>query len=204
MGEARFSQNDQLQRNTHWWIFPRAFPPMSFPHNEPQLSPVFTGNPPRTPVISELDSYGAFALPWDLVHTCAPFKNGVSISSSPMELLNTSPIGLQCQILQELFIPMPDPQVWCGAQNSHFWRWISVIQLLPSLWASHPYHWRGMELLISCNHPSYLLMWPPLCLLGWHIFLKVSFTLLMVVQHLVVILLFLWEKLSSSPSIPPS
>ena len=43
---------------------------------------------------------------------CAPFKNGVSISPSPVELLHTSPTGLQCQMLWGLFLPMPDPQVW--------------------------------------------------------------------------------------------
>ena len=41
-----------------------------------------------------------------------PFKKGVSISPSPVELLCTSPTGLQCQMLCWLFPPMPDPQVW--------------------------------------------------------------------------------------------
>ena len=41
-----------------------------------------------------------------------PFKNGVSISPNPVELLCTSPTGLECQILWELFLSMPDPQVW--------------------------------------------------------------------------------------------
>ena len=43
---------------------------------------------------------------------CAPFKNGVSFYPSPVELLHTSPIGRQCQMLQGLFLPMPDPQDW--------------------------------------------------------------------------------------------
>ena len=41
---------------------------------------------------------------------CVPFKNGVSISPSPVELLGTSPTGFQRQMLQGLFFPMPDPQ----------------------------------------------------------------------------------------------
>ena len=41
---------------------------------------------------------------------CGPFKNGVSISPSPVELLHTSPTGLQCQMLQGLFLPVPDPR----------------------------------------------------------------------------------------------
>ena len=41
-----------------------------------------------------------------------PFKNGVSISPSSMELLCTSPTGLQCQMFWGLFLPIPDPQAW--------------------------------------------------------------------------------------------
>ena len=42
----------------------------------------------------------------------APFKNGVSVSASLVELLSTSPTGLQCQMLWELFLPVPDPHMW--------------------------------------------------------------------------------------------
>ena len=59
-------------------------------------------------------SYGDFALPWVPVHMslCAPFKKGISISPSPMELLHTSPTGLKCQMLQGLFLPVSDPHKW--------------------------------------------------------------------------------------------
>ena len=43
---------------------------------------------------------------------CVPFKNGVSVSPRPVELLHTSPTGLQCQMLQGLFLPVPDPHTW--------------------------------------------------------------------------------------------
>lgn len=43
---------------------------------------------------------------------CAPFKKWSSFHPSPMELLRTSPIGLQWQMLQGLLLPMPDLQVW--------------------------------------------------------------------------------------------
>ena len=54
------------------------------------------------------------AFPWDPVYmkVGVPFKNGVSISPSAMELLHTIPIGPQCQMLQGLFLSMPDPQAW--------------------------------------------------------------------------------------------
>ena len=43
---------------------------------------------------------------------CVPFKNGVSVTHSPLEHLCTSSTRLQCQMLQVLFLPMPDPQEW--------------------------------------------------------------------------------------------
>ena len=43
---------------------------------------------------------------------CVPFRNGVSISPSPVELLCRNPIDLQWQMLWGLFLPVPDPQVW--------------------------------------------------------------------------------------------
>ena len=54
-----------------------------------------------------------FALgPSVLESLCVPFKNGISLSPSPMEFLCTSPTNLQCQMLQRFFLPMPDPQAW--------------------------------------------------------------------------------------------
>ena len=47
---------------------------------------------------------------------CVPFKNGFSISPSPVELLHTSPTGLQCQMLWGSFsqcqIPRPGDLTW--------------------------------------------------------------------------------------------
>ena len=118
---------------------------------------------------------------------CVPFKNGVSVSPSPVELLCTSPTGLQCQMLRGLFLPVPDPQAW-GLD-------VGLRTLTPvgeSLWNSYfpvlgAYQLGGMGLLISCNRPSYLLIWPPLLSSGvgylfesfWSIWLKIA-------QHLVV------------------
>jgi len=49
-------------------MFLKALPPMPFPHDKPQSPPVFPGDPPRTAVRSNPDSYEDFALPWDPVH----------------------------------------------------------------------------------------------------------------------------------------
>ena len=39
-----------------------------------------------------------------------PSKNGVSISPSPVEFLQSSSAGIQSQVLWELLLPMPDLQ----------------------------------------------------------------------------------------------
>lgn len=85
---------------------------------------------------------------------CAPFKNGVSFSPSPMELLCTSPTGLNARCLG-LFLPVPDPQAWgpsmglrtltpvgeslwysyfpvCGMPTGQLWGGLYKFFLLPS------------------------------------------------------------------------
>ena len=42
---------------------------------------------------------------------CVPSKNGVSVSPSPAEVLQSNPTSLQSLILQEFLLPLPDPQV---------------------------------------------------------------------------------------------
>ena len=84
---------------------------MSFPHNN-HIHPFFSQD-----VLQELQS-GLTQIPMETFlcpgpntceTLCVPFNNGVSISPSPVELLHTSHTGLQCQILQGLFLPVPDP-----------------------------------------------------------------------------------------------
>ena len=135
---------------------------------------------------------------------CNPFKNGVSVSPSPLELLPTIPAGPQRQVLQGLLLPMPDLQLWEPnvGLRTHSYRWASVIQLLSSLWAAHPV---GIGLLISCNHPSYHLdVASPLSSGVGYLFYSLQSIWLKFVQQLVVILLLLWQKVSSSPSTLPS
>ena len=85
---------------------------MFFPHNKPH-SPLFSQDVPQelqsglTQIAMEtsLCALGPIARE----NLCVPFKNGVSVSPSPVEPLRTSPTGLQCQIFQGLFFPVPDP-----------------------------------------------------------------------------------------------
>ena len=73
---------------------------------------------------------------------CVPFKNGVSISPSPMELMHTIPTGLQCQILWGLFLPVLDPHTWefdVGLRTLiPVGESLSVNQLVFSLWSFPP------------------------------------------------------------------
>ena len=94
---------------------PKSFAFRVLPSQQATFTPVFPGCPPRTAVRFDPDSLGNFALPWDSVYVnvCVHLlRTGVSFSPSPLELLHTSPTGLQCQILWGLFLPVPDPYMW--------------------------------------------------------------------------------------------
>ena len=111
-GGARFSQNGHLQRKALLLNIPKSFAFNVLPSQQATFTPVFPGYPPRTAVGFDLGSCGDLALPWDLMHVklCMRLlRMGVSVSPSPVELLHTSPTGLQCQMLQGLFLPVPDP-----------------------------------------------------------------------------------------------
>ena len=120
-----------------------------------------------------------------------------------MELLHTSPTGLQCQTSRG-FLPVPDPQAWGFDMELR-----TLTAVGGSLWYS---------CFLVCGLPIwqvwgclYCIVTPPT---SWHgllfvfwsriSFWKFPFHLVEVVQPLDVVLLFLWEKLSSSPSLPPS
>ena len=87
---------------------PKSFASNALPPQQVTFTPVFPGCPPRPAVRFDPDSKGDFALPWDPVHVkvCVRLlRMGVSVSPSPVELLHTSPTGLQFPILQGLFLP---------------------------------------------------------------------------------------------------
>ena len=56
-----------------------------------------------------------------------------------MELLHTSPTGLQCQMAQRLFLPVPDPHMWefvVGLRLSLMK--VPLKQLISSMWGFQP------------------------------------------------------------------
>ena len=95
---------------------PESFASNVLPHNQPLSPPCF---PRRS---SKNCSQDQPRLLWSLCfalglsaheNLCASFKDGVSVSPSPMELLHASHTGLQCPILQWLFLPVQDsPGMW--------------------------------------------------------------------------------------------
>ena len=140
---------------------------MPFHHNKPHSPPVFHGGPPRTAVRCDPDSYGDFVCPGPIAYEClcVPLKKGVSICPSLVELVHTKSTGLQCQMLQGLFLPVPDPQVWGLDMGLRILSPIGESLLYSYFSVCGASHSRGMGLLISHNSPCYLLMWPLLCLM---------------------------------------
>jgi len=82
---------------------------------------------------------------------CAPFKNGVSVSPSPVELLPESPTGLQWQMLQGFFLPVPDPCMWGFDVGLRTLTPIgeSVSQFFFSLWIFPPWRYGVVYIMKS-------------------------------------------------------
>ena len=172
---------------------------MSFPHIEPQSPPVFPGDPPSTAVMSDPDFSGVSAFFRDPLH----MKTCVHLSRVESPFPPAPAHKPLCPSMPNSpWTPSPNSRspgmgTWHRAQNYHSHRWVSLMQLLSSLWAA--------QLLSGCLYciialPN-ILMWPPLCLLEKDIiFDSFQSIWLKVVQGLVVITsLLLWEKVSSSP-----
>ena len=96
---------------SRWWP-PGELTPMSisqflcqqclYPHSEPQPHPTFSGIPSRPAGRPGPGSYEvtAFFLGPSAHETlCAPSKSGVSVSPSPVEVLQSNPASLQSLIL---------------------------------------------------------------------------------------------------------
>ena len=85
------------------------------PHGEPQAPPHLYRRPSNTSRyvwFSLLWSHYSFPLGPD-AHTtlCVPSKSGVSVSPSPVEVLQSNNASLHNLILWEFLLPLPDPQV---------------------------------------------------------------------------------------------
>ena len=131
------------QRNTHCWIFLRALPPMFLPYNDPWSPAFFPGDPPRTAIRSDPVSHGASALPWDPVHmkVCVCLSRmGSPFPPVPWSSCTQAPLAFNARCSKGLSPSDRSPHVgvWCGAQNSDSCKWVSVNQLVSSLWGFPP------------------------------------------------------------------
>ena len=165
---------------------PESFASNALPPQWTTFNPVFPGGPPRTAVMFDPDYYRDFALPWDPVHekvwVCllrmgSPFPPvpWSSCAQAPWPSMPDAPGALSPSARS------PGMGVWCGAQNSHSCRWVSVNQLLSCLWIFPP---GGMGLHISCNQPT--TSW---CVLLFVFWCRISF--------LIVCSLFGWRLFNS-------
>ena len=105
--------NDRLWEGSRQGVLPRTsavsvlFPTVS--HSHPLAS---AGDPPTLAGRSGSVSPGVLPLGPD-AHTtlCVPSKSGVSVSPSPVEVLQSILTRLQSLILYEFLLLLPDPQV---------------------------------------------------------------------------------------------
>ena len=132
--------------------------------------------------------------PGALKNLHVPFETGVSVSSSPVVVLQSNPIGLQNRTLWWLLFPLLDaglrtfPPVgellWsgyfpvCGSHTLWVWDWFYPV--VPSL-------------LLHCGF-SFVFVWRVSFLVGSSIYPS------MVIQQLVLILVLSQERVSTCPS----
>ena len=106
------------------------------------------------------------------VHTtlCVPSKSGVSVSPSPVKVLQWNPASLQSLILWEFLLMLLDPQVGkpdVGLRTLTLvggLLWYIVLQFV-----SHPPSGYGIWFYCDCTTPA-ISLWLLLCLWMWGIF----------------------------------
>ena len=135
---------------------------------------------------------------------CVPSKSGVSVSPSPVKVLQSNPASIQSLILWEFLFPLLDPQV--GKPDMGLRTFTPVGGLL---WYNcspvcHPPNGYGIWFYCDCAPPTFSL-WVFLCLWMWGIFFVRSIVFLsMIVQQLVVILVLSQEGVSACLSTLPA
>ena len=176
---------------------PKSFASSALPPQQPHSAPIFPGCPPRTAVRSDPDSYGDFALSWASVHVkvcMGLLRMGSLFLPVLWSLCAQAPLAFNSR--------SPGMRTWCGAHNSHSYRWVSVIQLLSSLWG-FPCGRYGVAYIAKLPFLP-LDVVSSLSYAVGYLFKSFKFIWLTSAHHLVVIVLFLGEMLRSSPSILPS
>ena len=102
---------DSRMAHTKEYLPELLLPVSSLLCGEPQPTPTSAGDPPTLAGRSRSASYGVTA-PSPLgpdAHTtlCVPSKSGVSVSPSPVKVLQSNPANLQSLIVWKFLLPLP-------------------------------------------------------------------------------------------------
>ena len=122
-------------------------PPAPCSHSRPMLTHASTGDPPILACMSGKSLVGghySFPLGPD-VHRFlfVPSHSGVSVSPSPVEVLQFNLTGLQSQTLWGFWVPLPDPQagkpdLGLKTFTTSLVARTSSVPLFSCLWVAHP------------------------------------------------------------------
>ena len=115
-----------------------------------------------------------------------PSRVGVSVFHSPVDILHSSPAGLQCQMLWSILSPTPDPKAGEAYMG---------LRMLTSMGELLQYNYSDLIIaLFLLSHCSFFFIFS--CRTCF--FSRFQFFLLTVVQQLAVILVGSWEEVSST------
>ena len=92
-------------------VIPETFASNVLPLQRATVTPCFRRRSSQDPQagLTQL-SMEPLLCPWSLFFAPHSFKSGGSVFPSPVELLHTNPLGLQCQMFWWFLLPMPDPK----------------------------------------------------------------------------------------------
>jgi len=110
---------------------PESFAFNVLPSQQATFTPVFPWCPPRTAVRFDLGSCGDLALPWDLVHmkVCVCLlRMGSPFPPVLWSSCAQAPLAFNARCSGALYPSGGSLHVWCGAQNSHSCRWVSLCE----------------------------------------------------------------------------
>ena len=156
---------------------PKSFASNVLPPQQATFTPAFPGGPPRTTARSDPDSHRDPTLPWDPVHmkVCVHLQEwGLCFPQSygGPEYQPHQPLNARCS--EGSFSQCQIPTCGGLVRDSE----LSLLYM--SLCGTVTFQsvglptWEVWGCLYHVISPSYLLMWPPLCLLEEDVFLKVS------------------------------
>ena len=146
---------------------------------------------------------GSMLLSWCAQVLFVPYKSGVSVSLSPLKVLQSNPTGLQSQIPWGFPVPLPDPLslMWGQESSQKYKNFFGII--FSNFWVTHLEGKGFYFIMIAPFLPSHCgFSFVPG--LGYLFSVGSSVLLSMAVQQLVEIWVLLQKKMNVHPSALPS